>query len=210
MPRDATATRERLLVEAERVFAEQGVDKATTQEITRAAEQRNASALTYHFGSRAGVLAAILRRHGDPMDLERAALAGDRLAERTTRELVAALLVPYGARLATESGRRYLRIVVQLADRFPVWQLETDLSPPHLRRILGELQHRVEVDEARAEDRVVGAIILMTVAIAERARAIDADQGTTLDHGAFLANLADMIVALLEAPGGPALIEQGP
>ena len=56
MPRDSTETRARLLEESERRFAEQGVWQAGIGEIVAAAGQRNASALTYHFGSREGVL----------------------------------------------------------------------------------------------------------------------------------------------------------
>ena len=47
----AVATRERLLDEAERLFARGGVQGVTTRQITEAAEQRNASAVTYHFRS---------------------------------------------------------------------------------------------------------------------------------------------------------------
>ncbi len=60
MPRDSTATKERLLREAERLFARRGLYQVTVREITEAAEQRNVSALSYHFGSREGLLDAIL------------------------------------------------------------------------------------------------------------------------------------------------------
>ena len=64
MARDGTETRTRLLMEAERLFAEVGVWQAATGDIVRSAGQRNASALTYHFGSRQGALDAILAEHG--------------------------------------------------------------------------------------------------------------------------------------------------
>jgi len=50
VPRDATGTRERLLAEARRLFATQGVFQTTSREIVEAAGQRNVSALTYNFG----------------------------------------------------------------------------------------------------------------------------------------------------------------
>ena len=56
----AVATRDRLLDEAERLFARGGVQGVTTREITEAAQQRNTSAVTYHFRSRQGLL---LERH---------------------------------------------------------------------------------------------------------------------------------------------------
>ncbi|MCB1040403.1 MAG: TetR family transcriptional regulator, partial [Acidimicrobiales bacterium] len=46
----AHATRARLLDEAERLLARRGIEGVTTREIVEAAEQRNASAVSYHFG----------------------------------------------------------------------------------------------------------------------------------------------------------------
>jgi len=71
MARDGTETRARLLAEAESQFAEVGIWQAAMGDIVRAAGQRNASALTYHFGSREGVLDAILAEHGNPIDAHR-------------------------------------------------------------------------------------------------------------------------------------------
>jgi AcrR family transcriptional regulator len=68
VPRDSTVTKERILREAGRLFARRGLWQPTVREITAAAGQRNVSALNYHFGSRDGLLAAILEHHGVPTD----------------------------------------------------------------------------------------------------------------------------------------------
>jgi AcrR family transcriptional regulator len=201
VPRDATETRNRLLREAERLFATRGIHRTTTREILDAAEQRNVSALSYHFGSRAGVLREILLRHGNLLDEERGELLAVGGQEATTRDLVAALLVPLAGRLATAEGRDYLRIVAQMTGEFPAWRVETELTPPNLRRILGLLETSPEAvpPEVRRE-RVVLVIMLMTSAMAERARALDAgDPSLELDETAFVENLTDVIVAALEA-----------
>ena len=65
MPADASKTREKLIDEAARAFAADGVFTASLIDITRRAGQRNRGALHYHFGSRAGVLCAVLERHVD-------------------------------------------------------------------------------------------------------------------------------------------------
>ncbi len=102
-PRGAT-TRERLLDEAELLFAERGVQGTNTREIVEAAGQRNASAVTYHFGSREGLLLELLARRGAPVDrlrgTQRSAL-GD---SPDTAELVGCLVEPYVALL--DSPRR--------------------------------------------------------------------------------------------------------
>ena len=203
MPRDATETRERLLAEARRLFATQGVFQTTSREIVEAAGQRNVSALTYHFGSREGVLRAILLGFDEVLDAERGQLLARIGEDASTRDLVAALLVPYARPLATVEGRDYLRIVAQLAERFPEWR-DATLTGPYLRRILGILERRPkELRPAIRRERVVSAITLMTAAMGERARLLAERRRGRLDDATFLANLADMLVGVLEAPPGP-------
>ncbi|TDC74289.1 TetR family transcriptional regulator, partial [Actinomadura sp. 7K507] len=60
MPKDASATRERLQRAGARLFAAHGIDAARTRDIVALAGQGNDSAITYHFGSRTGLLEAIL------------------------------------------------------------------------------------------------------------------------------------------------------
>jgi len=68
--------RERLLLAAERLVAEQGVD-VSLREIALAAGQRNNSAVHYHFGSRDGLLHAVLERRNAAMEVQRLALLAE-------------------------------------------------------------------------------------------------------------------------------------
>ena len=142
MPRDSTATKQRLLREAERLFARRGLYQVTVREITEAAEQRNVSALNYHFGSHDGLLDAILTRHGDPTDVARGVMLAAVGHDASSRELVAALVVPYAAKLSRPDGRDYLRIVAQLSARFSSWRDAAPGTGPYLREILGILEER--------------------------------------------------------------------
>src|SRR5262245_22442952 len=67
-PTRARDGRTKLLDTAERLFAERGITGVSLREITEAAGQRNASVVQYHFGSRAGLVAAVLDRHMEPVD----------------------------------------------------------------------------------------------------------------------------------------------
>ncbi|MBV8952413.1 MAG: TetR/AcrR family transcriptional regulator [Actinobacteria bacterium] len=201
MPRDATETRARLIREAERLFARRGVYEATLREITEAAGQRNVSALNYHFGSREGIVEAILQQHGDPLDDARGRHLVEPIEEMPTFELVAALLVPLAEELAHPSGRDYLRIVAQLSHRFPAWRLGDALVTPHLRRVLNVLESRASgADPSVRRERVVDVIMMMMTSMAERARVVDRGRAPELDLEAFVTNLTDMIVGALEAP----------
>jgi AcrR family transcriptional regulator len=201
VPRDATATKERLLREAERLFARHGLYRVTMREITEAAGQRNVSAIQYHFGSREGVLDTILTRHGDPTDEARGKVLARLGASPSTRELMAALVIPYASHLATPQGRDYLRIVVQMTGAFSTWREPNPGTGPWLRDILTALEERPgELPAAIRRERVVEMIMLMTSALAERARLIEEGAALALDEPTFLANLTDVLVGVLESP----------
>jgi AcrR family transcriptional regulator len=56
----ALATDERLLLTAERLFAQHGIDAVSTRQIAVAAGQRNVGALHYHFGNMDALIDALL------------------------------------------------------------------------------------------------------------------------------------------------------
>ncbi|MGB6243028.1 MAG: TetR/AcrR family transcriptional regulator [Castellaniella sp.] len=66
----ATLTRDAILDAAERLFAEQGHDKTSMRQITKAAEV-NLSAVNYHFGSKDALIEAVFQRRLDALNNER-------------------------------------------------------------------------------------------------------------------------------------------
>jgi AcrR family transcriptional regulator len=59
----AQATRERILVAAERLYAEHGVLAVSNRQIGEAAGQGNNTVVGYHFGTRTELVRAIVRKH---------------------------------------------------------------------------------------------------------------------------------------------------
>ncbi|WP_333773385.1 TetR/AcrR family transcriptional regulator [Streptomyces sp. IBSBF 3136] len=127
--RQAGDTRATLIRAAEQLFAAKGIDGASLNEIKRAAGQRNATALQYHFGDRAGLLRAVLDKHLPAVDARREVLlqqyedsgdsgdSGDGGAV-DLRTLAAALVLPAAAKLAEpDGGREFLQIVAELLNR---------------------------------------------------------------------------------------------
>lgn len=205
MPRDATATRERLVRAAAALFAEEGVDAARSRDIVKAAGQANDSAIGYHFGSREALLEAILDRHIERMERTRAAdLPGLEKADLET--LVEALVRPTAEELRTPDGRQFLRIIAQLSDRAGVrsHRVPGPLRGTALARQLDLLEAAVArklPTEVRRE-RIAAVILLLTATLAERARRIDRRRRLTLDHEAYVANVVAMCVGALRAPYG--------
>src|SRR5215469_8416771 len=91
------ATRELLMVAAERLFAMNGVEGVTLREIQLAAGQSNSSVISYHFGSQAGLVRAILEFRYRTVNARRAELlreARDRGMSGDPREAVWIIVRP--------------------------------------------------------------------------------------------------------------------
>ena len=54
---------------AEELYGGQGIDAVSLREIQRASGVKNATALQYHFGDRAGLLTAVLEKHSYDVEL---------------------------------------------------------------------------------------------------------------------------------------------
>ena len=197
MGRDGSATRERLLDAAQHLFARRGVEAVPIREINDLAGQRNASALHYHFGSRWGLVVAVVDRHQETIDAERRPLlasAGD-----DPRALVAAVAVPLADRLRTTEGRDYLRILPEIIgpghddDELPM--------PPGLVEALARLD-RILGDRPAAVRRVRlrSMALVLTTLLADRAVRLEDGPRPPLGHDAFVGELVAMATGSLLAP----------
>lgn len=109
-----------LIAAAERLFAERGIDGVSLREVTREANQRNTTALQYHFGDRDGLLRALVEKHMDTVAVRRAALL-DHLQTRgdlTLRDGAAVLVQPLVSKLTgNDGGLEFLQIAAELLNR---------------------------------------------------------------------------------------------
>lgn len=194
----STETKQRLLDTAERLFARGSIAGVTSREITEAAGQRNTSAISYHFGSREGLLVELLARRGAPVDSSRGALRGGLGPSPPLPDLVRCLVLPYAELLGSDEGRSYLRIVAQLRGRFARWRVESDAGTSrHLSGILDEIEQVPDAAPAVRRERVLAMIMVITSTTAERARRLDEGHRPELDHDGFVDNLVSMCAALL-------------
>lgn len=111
------STRLRLLLAAEKLFAEQGIEAVSMRSINVEANQRNVSALHYHFGSRDAIIEAIFDHRMGPASLRRREMLDDveaRGAERDVRELVRATIWPLAEQvLSANQPSHYIRFLAQ-------------------------------------------------------------------------------------------------
>lgn len=200
--------RERLLDTAERLFAARGITGVSLREITEAAGQRNASVVQYHFGSRDGLVSAIVQRHMATVDADRASrlddavVAGEPIDVHTAMRI---LVEPLAACLTSTSGRCYLRIVQHLVD-MPV-EVGAEASPltttnASLRRV-GRLLADATRDLPRTVrvEREAQTTSFLLRALADRAALVEGGgRARRTTDALFIANLVDVLVAVLTSP----------
>jgi AcrR family transcriptional regulator len=199
MPPNPGATSKRLLEAAERLFAARGIDGVSLREINSAAGQRNSTALQYHFGDRAGLLAAVLAKHQPEIEVRRHQLLddyesrGDLPLTEARRTLSAALVRPMSAKLADpDGGRAYLRImeqVVQRTDMPAQHDTQTGHSVNRWRELVAPLLSEIAVR------RLHQRFMAIRVTYVELARRAAGPEGK--DDRLFTSHLIDVVSAVL-------------
>lgn len=189
-----------MLDAAERIVAERGLPALTLKDVQVAAGQSNKSAAAYHFGSRDGLLEALVEARMAPVNTRRRDLLDD--IERsglrpTARRAVESLVHPLAAETLGRTGSHYARFLVQaLFD-----PALADLVQQHLRADSYRRVHDLLIDLCPAPgdaaawrtDQVV-TLTMTTLAAHEggdpAARRTDA----------VVADLVACCVAILDAP----------
>jgi AcrR family transcriptional regulator len=103
-----------LILAAERLFAEGGIEGVALRQINQAANQKNISAAHYHFGSRDGLVQAVLAYRLPQLDRRRGALLQRNVEAKDVRFYLEAFISPLAEELAPrEGGNHYLRFIQQ-------------------------------------------------------------------------------------------------
>lgn len=209
---DAVATRARIVAAAERLFASAGIDGTSLAEINKAAAQRNRSAVQYHFGSKEGIIHAILDKHTPAIEQRRHAMLDEIEAAGppTCRALVEALVLPVASKLDDpDGGQSFLRLNAQLIGHSKFALL--DLHSRRMNRGADRLQRLMtdavpEWPEALWTPRWLLLIGLLFHGMADYvhlSEAAELDGREATPRGLFVNNLIDSLVAVLEAPVSP-------
>jgi AcrR family transcriptional regulator len=129
----AQETTRRLIVAAERLFAERGIADVSLRQIAEAAGQRNPAVVQYHFGSKLGLLRAIVEFRVKPFNERRlellAGLDADGRAD-DLRGLVDASVRPL-AELESDDSH-YVRFLAQLTVQGSITEVFAGVSDEFL------------------------------------------------------------------------------
>lgn len=188
------------------LFAERGIEVVSLREITRAAGQRNTTALQYHFTDRDGLLRAVLAPHLDDVGQRREALLDqyELSGSRDLRELAGTLVLPLIAKLSDpDGGRAYLQIAGELLGR-PTHALTED-SPAMraMRDPRRSLARWADLVVPLIPPEAVGPPLhrrMATIRFAHLELSRRARDEPRTDQTLFTHYLIDLLTALLEAP----------
>ncbi len=207
-------TRAALIEAGERLFAQRGIEGPSIRELLSAAGVRNKSALQYHFGTRDGLVSAIIAGRGETLRMRRSSAFEPIVlddASTSIERLCEVVVGPYCEFLRDgESELRYLVICAEvLADPTrPYDDLQVLFNDSLLPRIVGLLLEQLDLPDRLATERLLIGISQVIAAVATRARqqlfGDDVRDHTDLD--VFVANLVDMLVGAITAPVGPATL----
>ncbi len=208
--RDGRDSRERLILAAERLFAERGIDGVSLREINQAAGQKNVSGLQYHFGTKADLLAAVFAHHAPENEARRRAMLDEMKAAGRTSDLrliLNAMVVPFVERLDSgKNERAYVRFVAQLYSHPSI--REFDLSSAGYRETYRAAERLLEVKLpgrlARQRLALVVGHIIHALADLESRLVKQGRPATPERIELFVNDLLDTAVGALTVPVSPA------
>lgn len=199
------ATRHQILTTAERLFAEQGLYAVSNRQISAAAGQGNNAAVGYHFGTKADLVRAIMRRHTGHIESLRREMVAAVAGSRDVRDWVACLVRPATTHLASLGGPTWFaRFSAQVMTdpAFRRIMAEEALAESSLRQVVDSLDGflpAMPVDVRADRGHMVRHLIVHVCAERERALAEGAETPrSTWDETAT--GLVDAITGLWTAP----------
>lgn len=149
-PQEFGAGEKALILAAERLFAQHGIEAVALRQINQAANQKNMSAAHYHFGSRDGLVLAVLMYRWPELDRRRGGLLMRPASTRDVRFYLEAFIKPLVEELAPrEEGNHYLRFMRQYEKYTGDYELARQMSPAgvaiydNLERLISYLPQEV-------------------------------------------------------------------
>ncbi|WP_405488161.1 TetR family transcriptional regulator [Nocardia sp. NBC_00511] len=195
--------RERLILAAEQLIAERG-QAVPLRDIAAAAGQRNNSAIQYHFGSRDGLIEAVVELRLATLEVRRLELLAEQAGSGVSgvHELVEALVIPMFELSDRHGINHYARFLEQIhthpavtdaANLASAGRTSVRVIMRELERELTELPKRLRVRRLRALPTVLFALL------ADHERAVEAGR-VRVDDIAAWGEIVDMLAGVLTAP----------
>jgi AcrR family transcriptional regulator len=198
-------TQQALMRAAEKLISERGIESVSIRDIVQEADQKNESALQYHFSNLKGLIAALHASRDLEVRARRRELLAQLLehtADPSLRDICKLMVAPaFELARAKPDYRRYVKAfgheITQAEDSaLKVINQKGGKSIQQTGLLLREkLSH---LDDAAFQLRMDGAVRLIAAAMVHHASQKKAFRGESADF--FFHSLLDALVGLLNAP----------
>lgn len=194
--------REQLILAGERLIAERGPDVAL-RDVAAAAGQRNNSAVHYHFGSRDGLVEAIIERRQEPLERRRMVLLAEHEAADTDddlRTLLEILVRPLFDVPYDDGSTHYARFLERVRNHPAVKHTQLGSQRwPTLRIVMTRLKRAlVHLPESLRDARLSAMASVLFTLLADHERQAgrrSSEAAPTEEDG-----IISMLLGLLSAP----------
>lgn len=207
------SAQENIVLTAERLFAERGIDGVSLRQINSAAGLKNNAATHYHFGGKEGLTRAIVEYRAEGINKRRQQLLdglGATPGKDGLRGLVQALVLPMAEHLTSNpDGSFYFRFVIQAVDnnfsgakeKIMHWHGgHYEQIRRQLRAFLGDLPEEIFIQRFG----LMLTLVVNSIAAWEREIPPGSTRGATTAFASrtslFADNLIDATCGLLTAP----------
>ncbi|CAN5325859.1 TetR/AcrR family transcriptional regulator [soil metagenome] len=201
----ANGTRDAILTAAERLFAEHGVFAISNRQVSEAAGQGNNAAVGYHFGTKADLIRAIVRKHNEQLERLCQQMVDAAGESGEVRDWLACLVMPFAQHLtALGNPTWYARFSAQLMPDPAHRDIssEESLASSSVLQIVEGLNRSLPgmPPEVHVERNAMARQLIVHM-FADRERALAAGEPTPhADWEAMAASLIDAITGLMQAP----------
>ncbi len=197
--------REAMMDAAEAIVAERGLAAMSLREVQARAGQLNKNAAQYHFGSREGLIGAVVESRMAPINQRRWQMLAelDAAPAVSVRQLVEALISPLAYAVMSHPGSRYARFLVQAVfdpqlSAMILGDIRADSAHEVLNRLIGSTGLPADLELSR-----IHGVLTTTVAVLG---SWEASPEILADPAALAVDLVDTTTATLLAPSSrPAL-----
>ncbi|WP_204164715.1 TetR/AcrR family transcriptional regulator [Nocardioides daejeonensis] len=187
---------------AEQIAAERGLGQTTLSEVQQRAGQANKSAARYHFGSRDGLLDAVLERRMAPVDAHRRELLEASAGVPLGHAEVAAVFVrPLAAQTLGRPGSTFARFLMQaLSDPTQSARVLEHVRAASFRDLRERFRAATPLPAPLAELRF-GSLVMLSVATLATWEGHRDEAGIPVDL--VVDDLVRTATAVLDAPTQP-------
>lgn len=189
-----------LIHAAERLFARHGIEAVSLRQVNSEAKQKNIAAAHYYFGSKDGLVVAVLQHRWPRLDEKRRVLFQRTQQQKDLKSCLECIILPLAEELAPRpEGNSYVRFIQHYERYSGNYDLAQQLSPTgvEIYRCIEKLLHHLPKKIRAMRMEYFISIIQSVLATAEHK--LEKGELSYRDVPMIASNLIEMVTGALNA-----------